>query len=290
MQSPQFNPHTLSRPRVKHHHCYCECYVDLTIVCTVLGRHVLICPVGQSVLAQVEEGHGLEVQLAIWVGFGGHGHAVQEVWQNRVAGSGGTRRRHYLGATLPRAVADGRGGAVAGVGAGLGFSGQIFCRPEDRDGNRNGEGKMTEQKFLWIWTRTFDLLGGLHTFTAPHRAFLFASGFACQAPLGLCCVCRRTFWGQMHVSHYDTALMALGSGDPAINEMRWRSVNMVFSPVAELLTALRLSGDECQTASYECEHVSTTVSVACIHQLFKCLNSSDSGNDNLFWAEACESC
>lgn len=111
-----------------------------TIVSTVFDRGALVCPccpVGQSVLAQVEEGHGFEIQLAIWVGFGGHGHAVQEVWQNRVAGSGWTWWRGYLGSSLPWAMAarchDGGGSAVIDISAGLGFSRQIFCWPEHRD-------------------------------------------------------------------------------------------------------------------------------------------------------------
>ena len=53
--------------------------VHLTTISTILARCALVCPVGQSVLAQVEEGHGFEIQIAIWVGFRGHGHAVQEV-------------------------------------------------------------------------------------------------------------------------------------------------------------------------------------------------------------------
>lgn len=65
----------------------------LTAAGRVLGRCTLVCPccpAGCFVLAEAEEGHGLEVQLPIWVRFGGHGHAVQETRQNRVAGRGGT--------------------------------------------------------------------------------------------------------------------------------------------------------------------------------------------------------
>lgn len=67
--------------------------VGLTAAGRVLGRCTLVCPccpARRSVLAEAEEGHGLEVQLPIWVRFGGHGHAVQETRQNRVAGRGGT--------------------------------------------------------------------------------------------------------------------------------------------------------------------------------------------------------
>lgn len=93
-------------------------------------------PVGQPVLAQLEEGHGLEIQLAVRVGLGGHGHAVEKVGQDRVAGRGGTQRRDHVGGGLPRAVAawcrGGGGRVVLDVGAGLGFPGNIFCRPVNK--------------------------------------------------------------------------------------------------------------------------------------------------------------
>lgn len=104
----------------------------------VLDRGALVCPccpAGQPVLAQIEQGHGFEIQLAVWVGFGGHGHAVEEVGQDRVAGSGRTRRRDRLSGRLHWAVAalrhgGGGGRVVIDVGGGrLGFSGQIFSLP-----------------------------------------------------------------------------------------------------------------------------------------------------------------
>lgn len=63
---------------------------QLTTVNAFLHRCTFVRPAGQPVLAQVEEGHGFEIQLAVWMGLGGHGHAVQKVGQHRVAGSGRT--------------------------------------------------------------------------------------------------------------------------------------------------------------------------------------------------------
>lgn len=51
----------------------------LTAVCTILDRCALVCPAGQSVFAQVEEGHGFKIQITVRMGFRGHGHAIQEV-------------------------------------------------------------------------------------------------------------------------------------------------------------------------------------------------------------------
>lgn len=108
-----------------------------TIVSTVLDRRVLVRPVGESVFAQVEKRHGFEIQLYVWVGFGGHGHAIQEVRQHGAAGGGGTRWCDCLGCCLPRGVAAARshgggGRVVIDIGAGLGFSRQIFCWPETK--------------------------------------------------------------------------------------------------------------------------------------------------------------
>lgn len=148
--------------------------VHLTTVSTVLDRCAYLvcprCPVGQSVLAQVEEGHGFEIQLPIWVRFGGHWHAVQEAWQNRVAGSGGTWWRDYLGSSLPWAMAarrhDGGGSVVIDICAGLRVSRQIFCWPVRR--------QIQEESHLEGYINQ-----------SLTSSFLFANCITCQVSLGL---------------------------------------------------------------------------------------------------------
>ena len=85
----------------------------LTVAITVPGRYAHVAPGchgARPFLAQVEEADGLDVQVAVQgVGLGGHGHAVQEAGQHRVAGGDGG--------------GGGRGGGAGGRGGSLGLLG-----------------------------------------------------------------------------------------------------------------------------------------------------------------------
>lgn len=65
----------------------------LTIVSTFLGLNRFLLsgrPHTQPLFTNAVQWCGLQVQLAVWVGLGGHGHAVQE------AGEHGVASRHFL--------------------------------------------------------------------------------------------------------------------------------------------------------------------------------------------------
>lgn len=60
----------------------------LTIISTFLGLHGFLisrCPHAQPLFTYAVQWCGLQVHLAVWKGLGGHGHAVQEAGEHRVA-------------------------------------------------------------------------------------------------------------------------------------------------------------------------------------------------------------